>query len=203
MDETVKGIFDYVVRHEDIDHEVNSTFVASLDQPFLIDPMKPDVDASWFEGRESKHVFMTNRLHDRGIQWFVETFGCTVWCHESGLHEFEEMDLVVKGFQHGDNLPCGVEALEVGVLCPEETAFLIPAANGVLAIGDAFMRYGELGFVPDEYIGDDPEAVKRGLVANLRLHLERDFDAIVMAHGAPIVENGKAMLREFLDGTGH
>ena len=91
----------------------------------------------------------------------------------------------------------------MGILCPEETAFLIPAANGVLAIGDAFMRYGELGFVPDEYIGDDPEKVKRGMVANLRLHLERDFDTIVMAHGAPIVENGKAMLREFLDGTGY
>ena len=133
MDEIIEGIFAYVVRHEDIDHDVNSTFVASLDQPFLIDPMKPDVDASWFEGREPKHVFMTNRLHDRGIPWFVETFGCTVWCHESGLHELEEMDLEVTGFRHGDMLPCGVEALEVGVLCPEETAFLVPAASGVPA----------------------------------------------------------------------
>ncbi len=69
------------------------------------------------------------------------------------------MDIEPKGFQHGDVLPGGVEALEVGVMCPEETAFLVPVGEDVLAIGDAMIRYSELGFVPDHLMGDDPEAI--------------------------------------------
>jgi hypothetical protein len=203
MEEILPGVFDYVVHNADIEHDVHSSYVSATDLPCLIDPMKPETDVAWFAGREPKHVYMTNRLHDRGIPWFVKTFGCRVWCHESGLHEFENMDLDVTGFKHGDTLPGGVEALEVGVLCPEETAFLIPVEKGVLAIGDAFINYDGLGFVPDNLIGENPEDVKRGMVENLRSHLGRDFDAIVMAHGAPIVSGGKKALVEFLDGTGY
>jgi hypothetical protein len=203
MIEILPGVFDYTVHNTDIKHDVHSTFVAGTDLTFLIDPMKPENEVAWFDGREPKHIYVTNRHHDRGIPWFVETFDCSVWCHESGLHEFEELDLNVLGFKHGQMLPGGVVALEVGVLCPEETAFLIPAGNGVLAIGDAIISYDGLGFVPDYLIGESPEDVKRGMVEKIRSHLDRDFDTLVMAHGAPIVAGAKESLSKFLDGTGY
>ncbi|MFL6711971.1 MAG: hypothetical protein ACJ8LN_03445, partial [Sulfurifustis sp.] len=41
-----------------------------------------------------------------------------------------------------------------------------PDASLVLSIGDAIIRHGNtLAFVPDERMGDDADAVKRGLRA--------------------------------------
>jgi hypothetical protein len=94
-----------------------------------------------------------------------------------------------------------VLALKVGVLCPEETAFYIPLGKGILSIGDAIIRDdGDLEFVPDYLMGDDPEGVKRGLKKVFTSHLKRDFDAMLFAHGEPIVSGAKKELRRFLKG---
>jgi hypothetical protein len=211
MTEVVPGIFDWKALHEHIGHDVHSTLVTETDPVLLIDPMEPDVEEAWFEQHgKPTDILLTNRLHDRGCTWFVERFECRVWCHEAGLHELEMQSLKARGFSHGQTLPGGVVALEVGVLCPEETAFLIPVGEGILAIGDAVIRSEEtvdepcgIGFVPDFLMGDDPEGVKKGMVKNLRGHLDRDFDSVVMAHGAPIATGGKAALGAFLDSCGY
>ena len=211
MTEIVPGVFGWKAYHEHIEHDVHSTLVMGTDSVLLIDPMEPVVDEAWFEEHDKPtDILLTNRLHDRGCAWFVERFGCRVWCHEAGLHEPEMRSLNADGFSHGQTLPGGVEALEVGVLCPEETAFLIPVGEGILAIGDAVIRYEEtvddtrgIGFVPDFLMGDDPEGVKKGMVKNLRGHLDRDFDTVVMAHGAPIATGGKAALDAFLGSCGY
>jgi hypothetical protein len=50
-------------------------------------------------------------------------------------------------------------------------------------------------------MGDDPDEVKRGLVKSFRAILkERSFDAVLFAHGEPIVNGGKKELRRFLKG---
>jgi hypothetical protein len=87
------------------------------------------------------------------------------------------------------------------VLCPEETALLIPRGEGVLALGDAIVRDGDrLGFVPDELMGDDPGEVRRGLKRVFTDHLQRAFDHLLLAHGAPWIGGGKDGLRRFLAG---
>jgi hypothetical protein len=91
--------------------------------------------------------------------------------------------------------------LEVGVLCPEETALYFPPSGGILAIGDAIIRYRDaLGFVPDELMGEDPDGVKRGLKRVFLGHLERDFDHLLFAHGKPWIGGAKEGLRRFLEG---
>ena len=103
-------------------------------------------------------------------------------------------------FDHGDDLPGGVRALEVGVLCPEETALYIPLAGDILAIADAIVRDGDdLGFVPDYLLGDDPEDVKRGLREVFTRHLDIDFDHLLFAHGSPWIGGAKEGLRRFLE----
>lgn len=67
-----------------------------------------------------------------------------------------------------------------------------------MSIGDAAVRVspdGELRFVPDSLLGDDPEAVKQALRAALRrLCSEYEFDALLPAHGEPIVSGGREAL---------
>lgn len=200
MNELIPGIFHWRLAHPDIHIEVDSYYVSGLNPAFLIDPLVPQEGTDWFRERQApQHIFLTNRLHDRHCRQFIKDFGVTVRCHEAGLHEFADGSLAVTAFRFGEELPGGVRALEVGVLCPEETALLLPSAGGVLSIGDAIINEdGELGFVPDTLIGDDPSAVKHGLkAAFLQICQQETFDHLLFAHGDPIIGGGKDTLRTF------
>ena len=81
-------------------------------------------------------------------------------------------------------------ALEVGAICPEETAlYLKESDRGGLAFADGLVRSseGSLSFVPDFLLGEDPKEVKRGLRRSLRHLLDQRFDNLLFAHGAPLV----------------
>ncbi len=196
MEEIVPHIFHWTAFHEEIEQDVHSYCVTGLGPVILIDPMVPPDGLDWFRRQaRPEHIYLTNRLHYRGSDRFVEAFGAQVWCHVAGLHEFEPAQRV-KGFEHGDELPGGIQALKVGALCPEETALLIPAGASALAMGDAAIRENEhLEFVADFLMGDDPQGVKRGLRAAFRALLERRFEHLLLAHGRPYVKGGKEALR--------
>ncbi len=203
MKEILPDIFHWTTFHEGIGAYVHSYYCSATTPAVLIDPRVPAVGLGWFEARKPpKHIYLTNRHHYRHSDRFAARFGAEVWCHKDGLHEFTKGQKV-KSFMHGEELPGGVLALEVGVLCPEETALHIRLHGGILALGDAIVRHGEkLGFVPDEYMGDDPEGVKRGLrEIFLELVREREFDHLLFAHGKPWIGGAKNGLRQFLEGT--
>ena len=200
MDEIAPGIRHWTAFHEKIRSPVHSYLVQVAGSATLIDPMLPD------EGVDSlrdelvpERIVLTNRHHHRHSDRFVEAFGCRVLCHEAGLHEFEG-GADVTAFRFGDEVAPGVIAHEVGALTPEETALHIPEV-GALAVADGVIRHpgGSLGFVPDQYMGDDPDGVKRGLRASYRRLSELDVDNLLMAHGQPMVGGGRAALREFAE----
>ena len=201
MQEILPALYHWTTFHESIQEEVHSYYLAFTDPAILIDPRVPAEGLSWFENRPPpQHSYLTNRHHYRHSDQFQNAFGTTVWCHEAGLHEFTRGE-TVQPFQHGGELPSGILALEVGVLCPEETTFYIPQVGGILALGDALIRSNDqLGFVPDPLLGDDPEAVKEGLCQVFRRHLQRDFEHLLFAHGKPWIGGAKAGLRQFLQG---
>ena len=90
MRELLPGLYHWQAFNTHISHEVDS-YYAGLDPPALIDPMMPKEGIDWFRQHgEPAHIFMTNRLHDRDCQAFIDAFAATVWCHRAGLHEFEE-----------------------------------------------------------------------------------------------------------------
>jgi hypothetical protein len=164
----------------------------------LIDPMEPDQGLEWFAQAEPpQQVLLTNRHHLRHSARFAERFGCQVRASRPGMHEFTARDQVVP-FDFGDELPGGIRAHEVGAICPDETALEIPRA-GALAVADGLVRTrGDLRFVSDQLLGDDPEAVKRGLRDAYRRLLDLDFDALLFAHGMPLTRRAKDALRRFV-----
>jgi hypothetical protein len=199
MKEIVPGLHHWTAFHEGIRIDVSSYFVA--DAGTLIDPMLPPEGlAAFAELGEPRVILLTNRHHYRHSARFVEAFSCPVLCHTSGLHEFQGGP-EVEGFAFGDEVAPGVVALEVGALCPDDSALRI-ASKGALAFADGLIHWGggTVGFVPDPYMGDDPEGVKRGLRASLkRLLNEEEFDAVLFAHGDPIAAGGREALRSFLE----
>jgi hypothetical protein len=143
---------------------------------------------------EPQRIVLSNRHHWR----HSDRFGLPVLCHEAGLHEFAD-GREVQGFSWGDELAPGVVAHEVGVLCPDETAVEI---DGALLFADSVIRgpQGELAFVPDFLLGDDPQEIRTGLRAAFsRLCDEVDFDTLLMAHGAPVPTGARSMLRTFAE----
>ncbi|HUX63988.1 hypothetical protein [Sulfuricella sp.] len=202
MQEILPGVFHWTSFHEGIQAYVHSYYISATEPAVLIDPRVPAQGLAWFEAHKPpQHAYLTNRHHYRHSGQFAERFGTQIWCQREGLHEFTRGEQVTP-FKHGDTLPGGVLALAVGVLCPEETALYISVDKGILAIGDAIVRYGgKLGFVPDAYMGDDPDGVKRGLQAVFLRHLkEREFDHLLFAHGKPWIGEAKKGLQRFLEG---
>jgi hypothetical protein len=191
MDELAPGLIDYRAFHRGIGMTVHSHYV--VDPGVLIDPMPAD---GGLPG-EPRLAVLTNRHHLRG----APDFGCPILCHEAGLHEFEGADVRVDGFAWGDELAPGVRALQVGVLCPEESALHVAVGDGFLAFADAIVRDDDeqLTFVSDGLLGDGPVAIRAGLLdAFSRLLEEEDFDGLLLAHGAPTRDGGRAELEAFV-----
>lgn len=201
MNEILPGVFHWTTIHERIGREVSSYYLSGPEGAALIDPQVPDEGLAWFETREPPcNILLTNRHHYRHSDRFMAAFGGTVWCHRAGLHEFSHGE-VVQGFDFGDRLPAGVEAVPVGSICPDETALFLPWARA-MAVADGVTRRlpdGPLSFVPDFLMGDDPPAVKQGLCSAYTRLLDRDFDHLLPAHGRPWIGGAKEALRKFIE----
>jgi hypothetical protein len=166
----------------------------------VLDPMVPDDVLDALRERPPDRVVLTNRHHWRQSERLVAELGIPVMCPEPGLHEFEGTDREVEAYRYGDEVAPGVIAHELGAICPDDAALETRVGDGFIAFADGLMRRdGRLHFVSDPLLGDDPEAVKRGLVESLRRIGELDFDSMLFAHGEPLVGGGKRALLEFLD----
>lgn len=197
MKEILPGVFHWTTVHPKIKIEVSSYYVVAAG--VLLDPLIPAEGLDWFRQHgEPRHVILTNRHHYRHSAEFERAFGCSVWCNAAGLHEFTHGE-DVRGFEPGKCFAGGIASHAVGVLCPDETALLIPGAEPALAVADGVVRDGDgpLTFVPDFLLGDDPAAVKQGLKQAYGRLLALDFDHLLVAHGLPWIGGAKAALREF------
>src|SRR5215208_4258203 len=197
MNEIGSGIHHWKAVHPRIQMEVSSYYVER--SRTLIDPLLPPEGIEWFHSRRApERIVLTNRHHYRHSDELRAEFGCSVLCSEPGLHEFEGGPEVV-GFAFGEKLADGITALEVGAICPDEAALHIELGNGFLAIADGVVNYDGLRFVPDNLIGENPGAVKEGLLDAYRRVLSLDFDGLMFAHGDPIPSGGKEALQNFVN----
>ena len=84
-------------------------------------------------------------------------------------------------------------------LGPDDCALHIPFLNA-LAIADTVVKFGEsddLQLVPDNLMGD-AEAETRAILDGLAALAERlEFDHLLLAHGTPVIGDGRDRLRAF------
>ncbi len=174
-------------RHPNIGADVSSYMLTGSGT--ALDPLLPEGDEVSSLGPRIERVVLTCRHHTRS----AADFGVPILVHRSGLHEFEGTDVDVVGYDAGDVLLPGVQVLPFGRICPDDAVLKIDLGPGVLAFGDGLLNYLGLGHPPDQYIGDDPEAIKADIVEGLVPSLDEDLDVLLFAHGTPVPSGGKEL----------
>jgi hypothetical protein len=192
MREILPGVIHWTAKHPNLGTEVSSYWL--VPERTVLNPLLPPEGLRAFAAEPPESVLLTNRHHLRD----AERFGVPILAPTVGLHEFTP-EQGVRGYDDGDEPVPGVRARAVGALSDDEYALVIPRVRAV-AVADGVVRFGDrpLHFVPDTFMGDDPEGVKRGLRdAFTRLAGEEDFDALLLAHGEPVVTGARDQLRAF------
>lgn len=207
MQEVLPDVFHWSAIHPHIHTRVSSYWLD--DAGVALDPLvPPELGLEWFAARHHppRAVVLSNRHHYRHAGEFAERYGCPVYCNSAGLHEFTHGE-PVRGFEIGDDLPGPARAHEMGAICVDDTALALPTYSA-LALADGIVRggpyggLGPLGFVPDSLM-DDPAATRRGLLASCaRLLEELEFEHLLLAHGGPVIGDGRALLQELLEAGG-
>lgn len=201
MDELAPGLWHWTAFRDTIRRTVHSAY--DENSRTLIDPMLPDDGTAWLaEHGPPERIVLANRHHLRHSARLAEAFGCSVHCHEAGLWDLHDAPVRVHGFRFGDELAPGLVAHRVAAICPEETALHVATGPGALAVADGVIRDddGQLAFVSDFLLGDDPERIKQGLAdAYLRLAEQLEFDVLLLAHGDPLVGGAREALRAFAE----
>jgi hypothetical protein len=193
MDEVIPGILHWSAKHPSIGINVDSYLLT--DSGTVLDPVLPEGETAEWIGHPVQRAILTVRHHVRS----TPDLGVPVFAHRAGLGDVEGRGFDVTGYDAGDELIPGVRVLPFGRICPDDAVLHIDLGPGVLAFGDGILNYGGIGHPPDQYIGDDPEAIKADIVEGLVPLLDEDFDVLLFAHGAPIASGGKQALRDFVE----
>jgi len=195
--EIAPGLFHWTATHPAIHIRVSTYYLAR--ERVLLDPLLPSPGGlKWLEQHGPPgHIFLTNRLHSRHSARIVAAFGCQVWCHKSGLYHLAP-ELNARAFPVRGAVG-GITVVHIGVLCPDECALILPSVRAV-AVADGVIRdaSGPLSFVPDGLLADDPAdavGIKRRLKAAYRRIAEGDFEHLLLAHGLPWLNDGRAALQ--------
>jgi hypothetical protein len=196
MAQLLPGVRHWTAVHPEIGWTVSS--YALEEEGVLLNPLLPDGDRSVVADLEIRAIVLTNRLHLRDSELLAGD-GVVIHVPEAVLWDLGEVRAQLAGYEDGDELPGNLKAYGVGALSDDEFAVFAPAYRA-LAVADGVIRDGDgpLEAVPDSLMGDDPEADRRGLAqAFTRLCDELDFDHLLLAHGLPVIGNGREQLRQY------
>ncbi len=199
LSEVLPGILHWSGPHPNHGAVVHSHFLT--EQRVAVDPIAVDGIVPALERAGGvEQVLLTNRHHLRGSEDLVAAFGASLRCPRPGLHEFETPESpVVIGYGWGEELAPGVTSHVVDAISPDDGALHIAVGPGALAFADAVVADEQgLGFVPDSLM-DDPAGTKAGILGSVRGLLELEFDALLLAHGAPVPAGGRRALASFVE----
>lgn len=193
MHEIAPGIRHWTAPHPNLGIEVSSYWLPDL--RVLLDPLAVPEEVDGIE-----EIVLSNRHHKRDMLAARERFGAPIRAPRIGMHDFDEDD-PVDPYDFEEPFAAGaITAYQVTEYWPDDCALHIPSVSG-LVIADTVINYGGLRFVPDNLMGDDPEAEKRDMKATLsRLADELEFEHLLLAHGDPVPSEGRERLREFASG---
>jgi glyoxylase-like metal-dependent hydrolase (beta-lactamase superfamily II) len=190
-EEVVPGVWHWRVRDERIGGAWGCSHAAD---GVLIDPHRLADDAFEQLGRITA-IVLTTSSHQRAAWPLRRELGVPVYVPAASREVDEEPD---ERYSEGDALPGGLQAIFTPGAGTTQHSLLLTRDAGVLFTPDLFVRAAEgpLQWVPFEYM-HDPEEAKRS-AAKL---LEREFDVLCTAHGAPLVGGAREALAELAHGS--
>ncbi|MBO9534791.1 MAG: hypothetical protein J7513_17590 [Solirubrobacteraceae bacterium] len=204
MDEVLPGILHWTTFHDGIGQTVHS----HLHTPSgaIFDPRLPEGGVEALSAAVVPTVvLLSNRHHLRHAAEVAAAYDLPIRVSSAGLDDLAASDAAVTAFEPGDEVAEGVSAYALPALTPEETVFRIPSAAAdtpaAVLFADTLTHHdGELAYMPDALLGDDPEAVRIEMTAQLSKLLETaaPFDTLLFAHGNPVPAGGHALLTEFV-----
>lgn len=204
MDEVAPGILHWTTFHDGIKQTVHSHLHAPSGA--LFDPRLPEGGVEALAAATVPTVvLLSNRHHLRHAEAVADAYGVPIRVHEAAAAQLQRIGGSLEPFSGGDVVAEGVVAFSLPALTPEETVFRIQPADAdapaALLFADTLAHHdGELSYMPDFLLGDDPPAVRAAMTEQLRALVDAaaPFDTLLFAHGAPIGSGGEAALRAFL-----
>ena len=194
-----EGVHGWGVYSPAIDAMLESYLVTAEDEAVLIDPALPELPEELLQAIEAvaqpDAIVVTTSGHRRAAIDAAERFDCEIHAPSNALERLALHSTTPYG--DGDELPCGLRAVEVNGGYPGECALLRPGvAGGQLFVADVVIHLPETGLalLPEEY-GGKPELLRESLD---RL-LELDFAQLFFGHGPPVLENAKRRLAALRD----
>ena len=195
------GLWRWTGYHEEWKEDVGCVFCETEDGVVLIDPLVPPEDSERFwkalDGDVERvgarvHVLVTIFWHTRSAAAMVERYGARVWAPTSARAAVARRSgKVTDPFRPGDRLPGGIAAFatarrgEVVYWAPHHAA-LVP---GDVLLGDG---KGGVRMCPESWLPDKTGHAE--LAASLRPLLELPVERILLSHGEPVLEDGRAAL---------
>ena len=202
--ELATGLWRWTGWHEEWREDVGCVYYATNEEVCLIDPLVPPEDRARFWAALDRdvarvagpvHVLITVFFHARSARELIERYGARLWASSRAKAAVERRAGPVSDpFRPGDALPAGVEALasgrggEVIYWLPEQRT-LVP--GDVILGADGGVRLCPRSWLP---AGIDHAALRRSLEPLLALDVER----VLVSHGQPVLEGGRAALESAL-----
>ena len=211
-DQLVDGLWRWTARHPewhpgDFGSEVASFALKAGAETVLVDPLLPPepdavLDLIERELGERLAILITIPYHVRSSEEIRHRFRgdveTTIWGHRACRKRLSE-DAGFRAFEPGDGLPAGASAYKIGKPRRYETPLLLPS-HKALVFGDAVAEVdGELRVWSGERVDADVSRFYRERFnPTLEPLLELDFERVLVTHGEPVLEGGRAQLEAAL-----
>lgn len=196
MREIVEGIYTWPWFSQRNGYDFNGYLVRLPGGNLCIDPVEMPAEVLDEIARLGvQRIALTNRNHFRASMKVKERTGAPIAIHREDAAFARE-----KGTQIDEELRAGERLGPFTIVAapgksPGEVALHWPERR-LLVVGDACVGKppGECALLPDAVIDD-----KARLVASLRALAALDFDALLLADGAPILTAARAALRRLVE----
>ncbi|HWH06190.1 MAG TPA: hypothetical protein VNT23_07125 [Gaiellaceae bacterium] len=192
IQELAPGLRRWTVRHEEWKEEVGSLAVDTADGLVLIDPLEPPAGL----GR-AEHVLLTVFFHLRST---ADVGAPRVWAAKYSTRSLANRGVTVTDQVADGGLPGGIGAIQTARRA--EVAYWLPEQRSVV-VGDVLLGAGAkprptgepLRLCPERWLGGPSHDELRASLAPL---LELPVERVLVAHGAPVLEDARAALERVL-----
>jgi glyoxylase-like metal-dependent hydrolase (beta-lactamase superfamily II) len=191
-DEVAPGLWTWSISNSNIGGHVSSSQAfLTRDGCVLIDPVRLD-DAALGALPRPTAILLTARCHQRAAWRYRRELGAEVWLPEDATAADEAPDV------DGQELPGGLRAFRTPGPEWPHYSFISEADPGILFCSDLLSgdATGALHLINPAF-HEDPAATRTSVEQLLGL----PFGILCLAHGAPVVDDPKAALREVLEQT--